>query len=663
MEKKSKLDAKRNITHSNDSDSFLCLDENAFDKLMATYNKQHCTSTKVFFSYSKQSVSFIPSLKIRIKCCSCITVVIVCSHQTQTERKNERQMSDTETKVMTVSYSSATFCCNKFIVRAVSFFFLMKISFQANIHNSIQSRPPEITMEADKNAEEKKAEHKKPEGKKAEEKKKSLWYKIMSRHLPKKQRPILPQTYINMQGLSKAQLQPTAPSADEKPIISDTVKARLQSDLKTLLLLNQNTMERRIQPAESCISLPIEKSTLLTIESAAGIAGNAKSNTHNSDLAPSSKSGHDIDDQQELATKMKRPTVKGEKGKISADEPSKEDRNRLPPNVKNDKSDAAKRKFATKAKPLIEIEQSQPSIWPPMMQAYKDKSNIRLSRSSWQPSSKIRKDDTAQPNYTMKSAKKTTHQSNDHNANRLTLVPYSSSDSMRSRARLKPGRKRASKDKVRNWISQTSSHDGSFGLVPNTAYHKKFYIEISQRSAKPKRTRRRSSSSFDDSIFAHSFEQPYKKAVTPTKIYDFGEFTNQTKRPSRANHILDSSSDDDISFEFNTVENDIRAGGGSVAPSISWNSSQLSANRKRWHFDEPRYTEPSSVSSSRFKYRPASHFGQRTVNCHEIESIEKIERLRSGMVRTQRVVKKQMSLPGQSPFMEEIVIQRMKHPQ
>lgn len=109
---------------------------------------------------------------------------------------------------------------------------------------------------------------------------------------------------------------------------------------------------------------------------------------------------------------------------------------------------------------------------------------------------------------------------------------------------------------------------------------------------------------------------------------------------------------------------DIRAGDGSAVPALSLNSSKFSMERNQWKFDEPKFTEPSSVSSSRFEYRSPNHFGQRLngLTCREIEASESIESGRSGMKRT-RVIRSSLSRVGEgSPYMEQIVIQKMKHP-
>lgn len=76
--------------------------------------------------------------------------------------------------------------------------------------------------------------------------------------LKKKQHRIQPRTYLNSRGLCTRRLNPTAPVGIEKPIISNNVKARLESDLQ-YLLQNQNMIETRVKQPESYISLLDDK--------------------------------------------------------------------------------------------------------------------------------------------------------------------------------------------------------------------------------------------------------------------------------------------------------------------------------------------------------------------------------------------------------------------
>lgn len=182
--------------------------------------------------------------------------------------------------------------------------------------------------------------------------------RIMSRYvLKKKQRPILPRTYINTRGLTTARLQPTATPADEQPIISNTVNARLQSDLQ-FLLQNQQTIYRRSQPAESYFSLQIDKPNLHKNQNGSADQNQEKSNTHSSDVAPSSKSDHDIVEQQKLTTKSKRLTEKSgaHQTKLPPMKQAKKKHINLPQSSKDNRIDAVKQKPVTKPKRSIEKE-------------------------------------------------------------------------------------------------------------------------------------------------------------------------------------------------------------------------------------------------------------------------------------------------------------------
>lgn len=133
---------------------------------------------------------------------------------------------------------------------------------------------------------------------------------------------------------------------------------------------------------------------------------------------------------------------------------------------------------------------------------------------------------------------------------------------------------------------------------------------------------------------------------------------------------------DDDSFTFDTVESQTRAGGGMKTPALSGVSSSFfkdspnkscEVKRRGWSMDEPNYTEPPSVSPDRYKlpqnlFRPMDSPMDSPTNSFDLFVPERHHRRTSRFVRRTRVTKSSLSRAGESPFMEQIVIQRVKHP-
>lgn len=79
--------------------------------------------------------------------------------------------------------------------------------------------------------------------------------------------------------------------------------------------------------------------------------------------------------------------------------------------------------------------------------------------------------------------------------------------------------------------------------------------------------------------------------------------------------------------------------------------------------DEPNYTEPSSVSPDRPEF---SQFALRPMDSppNSFNSIvpEPYHRRANRYVQMARIVKSSLSRAGESPYMEQIVIQKIKRP-
>lgn len=141
-------------------------------------------------------------------------------------------------------------------------------------------------------------------------------------------------------------------------------------------------------------------------------------------------------------------------------------------------------------------------------------------------------------------------------------------------------------------------------------------------------------------------------------------------RPSKSvSFEFDNS--DSFDFDVETVENQIRAGYGSTAPSLSGVPSDFfkssmnksPAEQFGWSFDEPKYTEPSSVSSKRFQFQPRAFKNHSKRSVSPTYSLDGFDPnpIEKNTVRSTRVIKSSLSRVGESPFMERIVIQKVKH--
>lgn len=142
-----------------------------------------------------------------------------------------------------------------------------------------------------------------------------------------------------------------------------------------------------------------------------------------------------------------------------------------------------------------------------------------------------------------------------------------------------------------------------------------------------------------------------KSLNAPTISFTLSQFKDKRHRqmPSPPSQ-LDSIS----SFDSDTAQNQFRGGHGSFAPSLSGIQSDLfdQNNDERRHIDESIFKKPSSVFSNHLK-RPSRRV--------ETETLENLTNSNGRQTRT-RIVRSALSRNGESPYAEQIIIQKIKKP-
>lgn len=381
--------------------------------------------------------------------------------------------------------------------------------------------------------------------------------RYLNRHKIKKQPRILPLTYANTQGLRRVRLEPKKTPEIKKPPITESVKARIESDLE-FLLANQNKGYRRVRPAESYISIDFDKPKLPVMPKNDEAEYNQREDVENS-CVPSTI-----------------PSSKSEK-------------NRKLQEVKNKRQDS-------------------------------DIAEAKILTQKWLSSRNNRAKKGEEESFELDHVKPTTKSLKNDNVDKLGKVSLD----FDGFSDFSP------------FMNHEPSQSDTFGngtLIRDKKYKMK--------------NREKLSYSFSPT----SLQQPSKY---------------QSKRVRRDTSPTPISIDDDSSITFDTFQNDVRAGFESDALALSGVSSDFFkgsaksyvAKEKGWDFDTPKYTEPSSASLSRNESRSrlvAKH------NEKDFFMVNQSNKSNNSHISRTKIIKSTISRGDQSPFMEQILLQKTRY--
>lgn len=590
--------------------------------------------------------------------------------------------------------------------------------------------------------------------------------RYMSRFQFKKQRPILPRTYANRNKLTTARLVATKESEIKKPVISNSVKARIDSDLD-YLLQNQKVIPIRVKAPESYFSLKIRKpkqaagcNKKSAGKKAAVNKGNASSDgeTVNSDqsavffkkpanykrIKPISSSTSSIPQNVETATcasqkdqsahafsfqppnasdlseqhdtifekhvrnvqaddSSKRiPKSAHERKKTVSKAPSQSDHgsmftlnsfeNQFMAGCQSQSPSVSKQHCGNDATFSITFGSPKSSIaskdQPERVQTQKDtsgaeaKNNGNSSSFFQKPAGNYKRTKPISPSSTS-----SIHQ----NIETPKCVPQYNQPANTFNFTDDPSMSFSKSTHRQNSCSKASSRSdhiecidpNSFKLLDLTPsvskQHRENHTPFSLSFVSPK-----SFISSND----RSKRVPARKKSNHNRIGDNSHLKTQSSDQSRGYHKSRKSKrpvwnhlptpftiGSDSQYDYHTVHGQIRAGYGNEAPSLSGISSEFhkrstnsefDARQKGWSIDEPKYTEPPSVSSSRFEYPTFSRQRQTkpkslVMNTDRMETYA-MRSSSSGRTTTRtRIMSKSLSRIGENPFMEQIIIQRTKY--
>lgn len=575
--------------------------------------------------------------------------------------------------------------------------------------------------------------------------------RYMSRFQFKKQRPILPRTYANRNQLTTARLVATKETEIKKPVISNSVKARIDSDLD-YLLQNQKVIPIRVKAPESYFSLKIHKPKQAAGNNGKSAGkkavnkGNASSDgkTVNSDqsadffkkpanykrIKPISSSTSSISQNIETATCASQKDQSAHQPPNASDLSEQHD-TIFDKHVRNDQADdSSKRipKSAHERKKTVSKAPSQSdhgsmftlnsfenqfmagcqSQSPPMSKQHRG-NDATFSISFGSPKSSIASKNQTKRVQTQKVTSGAGAKNNGNscsfsskpagNYKRTKPISPSSTSSIHQNVEASKCVPQYDQPMLKsthrqNSCSKASSQSDNIECIDPNSF-KLLDDSLTQAPSVSKQHRE------NHTPFSLSFESPKSfisskdrsKRVPARKksnrhgIGDTSYLKTQSSDQSRGYHKSRKSKKpvsnhlptpftigSDSQYDYHTIHGQIRAGYGNEAPSLSGISSEFykrstnsefDARQKGWSIDEPKYTEPPSVPSSRFEYPTFSRQRQSkpkslVMNTDRMETYA-MRNSSSGRTTRTRIMSKSLSRIGESPFMEKIVIQQIKY--
>lgn len=514
--------------------------------------------------------------------------------------------------------------------------------------------------------------------------------RYMSRFKVKKQPKIRPRTFVNTQGLSTARLQPSAAPEISKPIISNNVKARIESDLN-FLLENQKMIPARVRAPESYISLKIHK-------------------TRPADDRSADDDGR-VGDEEKTDHEMKTRKRKAVSQRQAAHQPGIDHHEfvNFHTHPDKDKTPIYGRSGSLFNSTKKSISQNPPG--PPIGSKSANESNVRhvkapkadkrsnqslfdLDESSYliPPSS------LSQPKYGSKKRTATITATAPEQYDSDSLFDFNPFESQieadfETPTSLRNFNKVSKSAQSPNFFSpsvfqknsqsamaknKSHEYDGESVWDANARFDKtpiryrsdlSRYSEKSNRRNQPERTITSKGAGQVSAHYSNTKSNRSRSRVDDQK-------SNYSGHSSRSNRPTPQKIKQSPSFDYNTVDDRIRAGFGTQMPTLPGVSSDFfnksmnddfNAKNRGWSVDEPTFTEPPSVSPSRFEFRPSAsraHFDSKSQHSNDFQLLTadapRSSNGRAKMTRT-RITKSSMSRVGESPFMEQIVIQRMKY--
>lgn len=620
--------------------------------------------------------------------------------------------------------------------------------------------------DASKKEVEENAENQKKKTKKRKTVTREDMLRYMSRFQFKKQRPILPRTYANRNRLTTARLVATKESEIKKPLISNSVKARIDSDLD-YLLQNQKVIPIRIKAPESYFSLKIHKpkqaagnNDKSAGKKAAMNKGNASSygETVNSDqsavffrkpanykrIKPISSSTSSIPQNIETASQKDQSAHAFSFQPPNANDLSEQHDTNVGKHARNVQADDSPKRIPKSAHGRKTIVSKAPnrsdhdssfalnsfenkfiagcqSHSPPVSNQHRG-NDATFSISFGSPKSSIASKDhtkrvATQEGMSNAEAKNSSNSSSFFekpagNYKRTKPISPSSISSIHqnietpkfvpqydqpvdtfnftddpSMSFSKPTHRRNSRSKASSRSDHIECVDpNSFKLLDHSPTQVPSVSKHHRENHTPFPLSFKSSKSFISSK-DQSKRVPAQKISNNNGIGDNSHLKTQSSDPFRgyyksrkkkkpvSNHLpTPFTIRSDSQYDYHTINDQIRAGYGNEAPSLSGISSEFferstnsefDAQQKGWSIDEPKYTEPPSVPSSRFEYPTFSRRRQPMPKSH-VMNTKRMETMRSsssGRTETTRtrIMSRSLSRIGESPFIEQIVIQRTKY--
>lgn len=476
--------------------------------------------------------------------------------------------------------------------------------------------------------------------------------RYMSRFKFKKQRPILPRTFANTQSLSTTRLEPKPTPKITKPILSRNVKARIESDLD-FLLQNQKMIPARVKAPESYFSLQTNRTKpAATKEQSANKKktlnkGNAeKSNAVNSNHWEGVTSGNEATDDNQSASFLYSPR-------------NFERSDRIPPSTISVSKQNTGNSFGHRADQTVEILDEQKA----------KKSNE--CHGTYMSKSRKQTDDfsfnlpkrTPEPKKRAPIAPKTANQSGGG-----SLFDFNTFESQ-----INAG----------NRISTPSMSGVSLqncraiAQLPSSFNDWSFQNDEFKRSTSKRKSNVCDVDFLDTPISDDFFDfpnSPHKQMDEPKRNSNERSVSRSVVR--NANYSDTSSTrsrkySDHQKLIFSEPRNKSKVSPPDCPSPFDFSegfvNDEFNAKQKGWSVDEPEFTEPPNASPSHFEFhsrrshsKSSTYINSKVLDRMETKTVHSSSTRRSKMSRT-RITKSSIARVGESPFMEQIVIQRMKY--
>lgn len=477
--------------------------------------------------------------------------------------------------------------------------------------------------------------------------------RYMSRFKFKKQRSILPRTYANTQGLSTTRLEPKPTPKITKPILNRNVKARIESDLD-FLLQNQKMIPARVKAPESYFSLQTNRTKPAAAKEQSANKkktlnkGNAEeSNAANTNYWEGGTSGNEAIDDNQSASILHSPRNFKRSNRI------------FPSTISVSKQNTGN-SFGQRADQTIEIHDKQKARKP------------NECHGTHSGNSRKRTDDfsfnlpkqTPEPKKRAAVASKT-----DNRSGGGSLFDFNTFGSQ-----INAGN-RISTPSVSGVSLQNRT---AIAQLPNSYSGWSFQNDEFQRSTSKHKSNVYDVDFLDTPISDDFFDFPY----SPHKQMDEPKRNSNERTVSRsvvrnANYSDTSSTrgrkySDHQKLNLSEPRNKSRVSiPNCLSPSFDFSkgfvNDEFNAKQTGWSVDEPEFNEPPNASPSHFEFHSRhSHSKSSTsINSKAIDRME-TKTIRSSSTRPSkmshtRITKSSIAVAGESPFMEQIVIQRMKY--